>query len=183
MNALTTVKPQHLVDLEARVMGRIRPSDAARWVKRLIALYPGQKYRDEDEERVYLAGLAQVLSEWPEWVVERSCHPTRGLASQVKFRPTPAELQSFCGAVLRPEYERLQQEKRVCEMDARRAEPTPSQADREAVRALCEQVTGELRARGKAAFEDRSRTARNLSLRTQCPSGWAIRQWMLEDDD
>lgn len=68
-------------------------TNAKRAVNRLVGYFPRTAAADE---RVFLAGLTELLAGYPQWVFEAACNVRSGLPAHHKFMPTIAEIREYC---------------------------------------------------------------------------------------
>src|SRR5215468_2503522 len=77
-------------------------TEALTMAKQLIGSFPHAR---PPEFETYLAALAAVLSDYPASIAAACCDPRSGLARNIKFPPTAAEVIEWCeekAASLRP---------------------------------------------------------------------------------
>lgn len=184
MNALAPLSTSQtaITALETQVRGHCSPSVAARYVKQLLAMFPGQRNRDDEIEEIYAAGLTHVLADWPEWVVQAAVDPSRGLPSKHTFRPTPAEVAKFCNEAMRPVVAELREMRDRRDAAQRVLGPVVTPADRQAV---ADMVAGYHREVAERDTDRRSKAEdayHKLLRRTQCAPGEAIREHELNQE-
>lgn len=140
-NGLTSYSP----------IAKCDPRMAARMAAKLFACYPRNEANDPEG---FLAAATAMLAAYPEAIAERVCDPIRGLPSKNKFLPAIAEIREACERemVWHDAVERRERERRHTAEVLARA-PTPTEEARRRVRALADQVIGELKGRDPKAID------------------------------
>jgi hypothetical protein len=69
----------------------------AELVRRLCGFFPRTAASNEE---IFLAGLVQLLSAYPEWALNQACDVHHGLPSLHKFLPSIAEIREYLEALL-----------------------------------------------------------------------------------
>jgi hypothetical protein len=73
------------------------PRKVADLVRRLCGFFPRTAASNEE---IFLAGLVQLLSAYPEWALNQACDVHHGLPSLHKFLPSIAEIREYLEALL-----------------------------------------------------------------------------------
>jgi hypothetical protein len=122
---------------------------------------------EANDPETFIAGATAMLAQYPEHVAGKVCDPIRGLPAKSKFLPAIAEIREACElemvwyhAVERRELER----QRTAEI----LKPAPPAAPgaRERVRAMADQVIGDLGGLAPAADKPLPGRARPLTIRS-----------------
>jgi hypothetical protein len=73
------------------------PEDAAALTRRLLSVYP-QNDRSIADSDAYVAAIAATLARFPIAAASRTASLTKGLPTELKFRPTVADVVEACEA-------------------------------------------------------------------------------------
>jgi hypothetical protein len=91
--------PSQTLSLECRAMKSkeilalsTSPLEATKLAEQIVGLYP---HVNAPNPKIYAAGLAAVLSDYPLGLVQECAHPRTGIAREREFPPTPAALVAW----------------------------------------------------------------------------------------
>jgi hypothetical protein len=98
-------------ELESSVSAQCQP-DPDFFLERTRILFACYRKDEAHDPEMYCAAVAAVLSIYPQWIVILATDPRTGLASTMKFLPTPAEVKEFCdNEAEKVEHDRLRDER------------------------------------------------------------------------
>jgi hypothetical protein len=88
-NSLTNYEP---ANVRRALTDKLMPSESVELVAKLLCCWPNSN----DDSKGYIGALAAILRDYPRCVSVKCADPMRGVARDVKFRPTVADLVWWC---------------------------------------------------------------------------------------
>lgn len=91
-------------------------------------------YRKTDawDPDAFLTGIAAILGEYSDDIIDEVTHPSKGIPSRLKFPPQPVEVRDACEAVALPRRKAAEHNRRTQEQLAERklleSSPSPKQS-------------------------------------------------------
>ena len=82
---------------EKRCESPSNATSAKRAVERLSGYFPRSAAADP---KIFATGLAELLSGYPQWLLDAICNVRSGLPAHFSFMPTIAEIRQYCEKLL-----------------------------------------------------------------------------------